>query len=122
MGRKSKLTPSMQKQIVQYIENGNTYERSCLLCGITYATFYNWQKQGEQAKSGKYFDFFNAVKKAEQGFIAHNVKIIMDAAENTWQAAAWLLERKYPGEFGRREHIHIDNKLDEVVKAFRDIK
>ncbi len=32
-----------------------------------------------------------------------NIKKIRE--DSSWQSAAWLLERQYPGEFGRRENI-----------------
>ena len=56
------------------------------------------------------------IKKAEAKFIAWNEQQIMSAAKKgNWQAAAWLLERKYPDEFGRRERQEI--KISAEIKA-----
>ena len=39
-----------------------------------------------------------------------NIKKIRE--DGSWQSAAWLLERQYPGEFGRREKVNIDGSLN----------
>lgn len=121
MGRPCKLTPELQGEICQYIAGGNTFERACILVGIHRVTFMRWRNKGQIAKSGKFCDFCNAVKRAEEQFKAHNIDLIQQAANKQWQAAAWLLERKYPEEFGRREKIEVSNKLDELVEEFRKI-
>ena len=34
-----------------------------------------------------------------------NIGLIQKAAEKTWQASAWWLERRYNEEYGKRERI-----------------
>lgn len=48
-GRKSKLTPALQKQIVKLLEQGNSVEDVCSQVGITDRTYYNWREKGESA-------------------------------------------------------------------------
>ena len=102
MGRKTKLTPEVQDLICQAIRAGNYARVAAAYAGITEATYYNWLKRGETAKSGLYFDFFEAVKKAEADAQTRNVAIIQQAAKKTWQAAAWWLERKFPNDWGKQ--------------------
>ena len=64
-------------------------------------TFTNWKRRGEKETAGLYFGFLGAVKKAEVQAIARNVTVIQTAARDSWQAAAWWLERKHPQEWGR---------------------
>lgn len=107
MGRPSKLTPETQLRIVQGISMGATYEHAAQYGGIAYNTFNEWMKKGEAARSGKYRDFYEAVKKAEgQAVIGWLAKIEKAASDGTWQAAAWKLERRYPKEYGRQVHKH----------------
>lgn len=123
-GRPSKLTEELQKEICTYIEQGNTYDRACRLAGISDSIFYDWKAKGEKDKSGKYSEFSEAVKKAGDVFKAWNIAIIMKAAQDsTWQAAAWLLERKYPEEFGRRDRVAIsmDSQLAKYAEGFDSI-
>jgi len=47
---------------------------------------------------------------------ARNVGIIKTAAETTWTAAAWWLERRRPADFGKRErHEHTGPGGAEIV-------
>lgn len=111
VGRRSKLTAQLQKKICEQIEEGNTFDRACRLCNISDRIFYKWREQGKEAKRGKFFQFFQAVKRAEERFIAWHLKVIKDAAEaGTWQAAAWILERKYFEEFGRKDRHEVTGK------------
>mgnify|MGYP000317333076 CR=1 FL=1 len=43
---------------------------------------------------------------------------IMDASGDSWQAAAWLLERKYPQEYAKAQRI-MDTTDTAVLKAPR---
>jgi len=124
MGRLSKLTPELQKEICGYISVGNTFERSCILANIAEKTFYIWKSKGRESKNGKYVQFLQAVKKAEEEFKRHHIANIAKASDKgIWQASAWLLERKYPEEFGRREKIDVHSeRLEEAIEAFRGIK
>lgn len=64
-------------------------------------------------------DFAEQVKRAEaKGKIKHLKRI--DGAD-AWQASAWMLERKYPQEFGRkfREDPAADHKPNEQPSTFR---
>ena len=101
-GRPSKLTPETQEKIVNAIRLSATYELASSYAGISYATFNNWMKRGSEAKSGEFFEFFNAVKTAEgEGAISSLIKIEQAAKDGAWQAAAWKLERRYPASYGR---------------------
>lgn len=74
--------------------------------GIDPDTYYRWLRQGEQQQSGAYRSFHDAVKKAmaegEQALLA---RIQMAANEGTWQAAAWILERRHRERWGRSVEV-----------------
>ncbi len=106
VGRKTKLDEKRLKKVVDGITAGLPYDTACALAGITYQTFLNWMRAGEAAESGKFFEFFEAVKKAEA--IAESVHIanIKNAGKSgVWQADAWMLERRYPQKWGKKEQI-----------------
>lgn len=118
-GRPSKATPKRMQEVIKGITAGLPYDTSCALAGIHYTTFNNWMKAGESAVSGKFFKFFEDVKKAEA--IAESVHIAeikkaaagrkadttkgLEAKEGIWQASAWLLERRYPQKWGKKEQV-----------------
>jgi hypothetical protein len=103
MARQSKLTPETQKKIVDAIAEGNYLETAAAIGGVTYTTLNNWMKKGEQASSGAYVEFLEAVKKAEAEAEALRVSRINRAGRaGNWQADAWYLERRYPDRWGKR--------------------
>ncbi len=106
MGRKTKLNDARVKKVVDGISAGLPYDTACALAGITYQTFLNWMRAGEAAESGKFFEFFEEVKKAEAIAEAVHIKNIKKAGnDGIWQADAWMLERRHPEKWGRREQI-----------------
>jgi len=127
-GRKTKLTPTLCDQLCKHIENGNYAKTACLLVGISEETYYKWKKKGEESKSGKYVEFLESIKKAEKKADAKLVSIILAASEKhpmNWTAAAWLLERRNPEEWGNREELDITHHtgfddLGEAIKSSRE--
>ena len=125
-----RLTPDLEAGIAGSVRKGLPNKVACRVAGIGETTFYNWLKRGATAKSGKFYRFWQLLKEAEVDFMASNLAVIQRAANDprvttrervrqnpdgsvvrettrvtkppTWQPAAWLLERKFPGEFGRR--------------------
>lgn len=102
-GRPTKLTPDIQVKLVQAIKAGNYFNVACEYVGIDYRTFRNWMKKGEESKSGQYFQFFHAIKKAEAEAETRMVAIWQNAMKDDWKAAATFLERKYPDRWGRKD-------------------
>lgn len=107
MARKSKLTPETQQKITEAIELGATYELAANYGGVAYNTFNEWMKAGEDAPAGVKREFYEAVKEAEgRAAVKWLAKIEKAASEGNWQAAAWKLERRYPGDYGRTRTEH----------------
>jgi transposase len=115
MGRPSKLTPEVQEKICNAIRAGNYYEAACAYAGIGYSTFRAWIVKGENAKSGKYREFLEAIKKAECEAEVRLVAMWQKHMPENWQAIATFLERRYPDRWGR-------NRLDVNMKHSGDIE
>ena len=107
MGRPSKLTPERQEKLVEAIQAGNYYTSACAYAEIAYSNFRQWMIKGEAEESGKYRDFHEAIKKAEAAAELRNVGVIQQAGIDTWQAAAWWLERRYPDRWGKQERLDL---------------
>jgi hypothetical protein len=104
-GRSTKLTPAVQKVIVDGIAAGVPRKFAAMRAGIDESTFHFWVRKGRRAKRGPHFQFFQSVKKAEADAIARNVALVQKAASKSWQASAWWLERRHPEEFGRKDNL-----------------
>lgn len=131
-GRPPKLTKATVDQICLYIENGNTNKDAVLLCGLTESAFYQWKERAmrlkDQGRLGRveneiYLYLVESLKKAESKFRAYHISNINAASKSQWQASAWMLERRYPGEYGRRG-IEIEvpvkpaDEAEEVVRIY----
>lgn len=101
--------------ITKAIRAGLARAQAAALAGISQRTFMRWVKRGNQAGSGPYFEFCQAQKKAEAEFIGQMLTTIVaigmgkyDADRPpVWTALAWTLERRFPGQFGRRDETTI---------------
>lgn len=100
-GRPTKLTLEVQEKICDAIKGGNHQVVAAAYAGIGESTYYAWLERGVKNKSGEYVEFVEAVKKAQADAETRNVLLIQTAAKETWTAAAWWLERKYPDRWGR---------------------
>jgi transposase len=113
MARKPKLTPELIAQIETALQGHSTVVATCDMMGITEESFYRWKREGEAASSGIKREFYETVKRAQgMSRVLLTSKI---AADPSWQAKAWLLERMYPKEYGRRQliaHAGADGESD----------
>ena len=83
----------------------------------TFSMWRNHPKTENQSKLSK------ALKKADAEREAALVMRIMRASDDTWQAAAWLLERRYPERYAKPVRPVEDTgaaRDDERIKGFID--
>ena len=107
MGRPLKLTPETTQRIVEAVELGATWERAADAAGVGASTLGLWRRRGE-AGEVPYSAFLAALKKAESAGVERALRVIREAAEGgAWQASAWLLERRYPADYGRRSEVSV---------------
>lgn len=102
MGRPSKLTRTVQARIVEALEGGNTRRAAAAAAGVDASTMRRWMKRGEDGDTD-FRAFCAAVKKAESVCQKRCLDLINSAAAaGKWQAAAWVLERRWPESWARR--------------------
>jgi hypothetical protein len=122
----TKLTPARTKQLSKLIAAGMSLEAASYACDITPQTFFGWMRKGREQPSGIYYDFFLAIKKAQafcEAKCLEQLKI-----DPRWPRWAWLLERKFPDRWGRREPRERPPKaeppmmsMDEAAQTARDV-
>lgn len=139
-GRPTKLTADVEKRLVWALQMGSTYAHACQYAGIGYSTFRAFMTRGEAEKErlekgGKadgamarkerpFLEFWEAIKSAEGRMVVQQLMTIENASKESWQAAAWKLERRYPKEYGRQmitiTHEEADVSLmnDEELAAY----
>jgi hypothetical protein len=103
MARPSKLTPALEKAILAAVARGMGYDRAAAACGIDRGTFRVWRECNPA--------FSIALEKAEAaGEDACLARIEQAGMSGVWKADAWLLERRYPERYGRRETVKVVNE------------
>lgn len=97
------MTPDVQEGLVAMLRAGNYVEVACRAVGVPRRTFDEWMQRGKSGKPAdvEYREFRERVAKARAMGEARNVAAIAAAAQQSWQAAAWLLERQHPERWGR---------------------
>jgi transposase len=127
VGRRSRLTPTVRNPIVRTLASGCYRQTAAEVAGVGKSTLYRWLEQGEHdfedGRTTPYRELWEATKKAEADAEVEAIELIREAATRSWQAAAWLLERKYPDRWGRRarlDHRHDAQPRREVVEIPND--
>lgn len=99
-GRKTKYTEDTLAAIEKALKLGMTRRDSCVYGGIDDSTFCDWMNDRPE--------FNELVQKAETYAKLSRVERIEKAGKKgTWQADAWMLERKYANEFAQRLVVQI---------------
>src|SRR3954447_15194950 len=93
-GRPSKRTPATRGRILELVREGLSLKAAALGARVSYSTLMAWQAQEP--------GFASELEWAENDAICEQVGLIKRAArKGSWQAAAWLLERRHPDQFAR---------------------
>jgi transposase len=122
MVRPCKLTPDIQQKIGDGISLGLTYALAANSAGVTYQTFNQWMQRGKNSTSGAYFKFFKYITKCNADAAKALLERLNEAAHSgNCQICMWILERRFPDEFGRRTYKKI-NSISENKNENVDIK
>lgn len=124
-GRKTKLTPETQQRICKALRAGTYRKTAAATAGIGEKTFYTWLARGETENAGAYHYFVEAVQLAEAEGEAHLLATIHAASKLDWRAASWILERKYPDRWGRRDALAMTGTMEhagEVNHVVSDVE
>jgi hypothetical protein len=103
MARTTKLNPETLDRLVEAVQLGATWEMAAAAAGVDVSTVHRWR-----ADEGN-CELRDRLKAAEAVGALTALRSIRDAAAGgTWQAAAWLLERRYPADYGRRSESRVE--------------
>jgi len=100
-GRPIKLTPLVQRRIVEALERGHFHNFAARYAGIDPDTLARYMIKGEKPDAPAMFrEFHDAVKKAEATYVDDSLQTIRQHED--WRARAWHLERRFPKYFVRQ--------------------
>lgn len=115
MSRKGMHDPTIRAQLLGLVESGVPLSTASRTVGVSAATVQRWIRDGE-ANLSRCDDtgedpspagmFAAELARTHGRVIGTHVARI--AAADDWRADAWLLERRYPAEFGARQVVAVD--------------
>jgi hypothetical protein len=108
-----KRTPEARARILAAVAAGTPYACAARIGGMSAQALRDWRKQDP--------GFADAFAEARAKSIASGVETIRAASKHDWRAAAWLLERRAPEHFGRREEVKHSGTLT-LAQAMADVR
>lgn len=133
-GRPCKLNKELIARFVAAIDSVLFLQSALDIIGISRHTFNGWVRRGKKEanrllnsenianpKEALFVEIYHAHKKATASVETRAVQQIQAAANEHWQAAAWLLERRFPEKWGRdRAEIKaLHQRIAELEKTLR---
>lgn len=102
-GQPTKLTPERQEKMCAIIAATScTIEGAAAAVGVDYSTVKRWRARGMIEESGPYHAFCAAIMRARAKSEPTLAALIASAAKDDWRAAAWILEHRFPDQYGNR--------------------
>jgi hypothetical protein len=97
------MTGEIVDRIVRAVGAGAYLAVAIASAGVPQSTFYDWWKRGADGEPGDapFREMRQRVERARAEGEVRNVGLIAAAAQESWQAAAWMLERSYPDRWAR---------------------
>ena len=117
---KEKLTKDGIKTALRLCRAGLPDCQIAAVLGVSKETYSRWINH---PKTDNQNQLRQQLKKADAEREAELVTRIMRASDDTWQAAAWLLERRYPDRYAKPVRPVEDRSAerdDERIKGYID--
>lgn len=114
MARKSKITPEIINEVKDCIRLGMSYAATAGVIGITPDTFYNWMAWGKEGKT-PYAPLYGSVREAEAYLMQDCLLKLRKAADlGNLENIRFILERRFPAEWGKKDNININQKTESL--------
>ena len=142
-----KLNRRRRKILFDALALGMTRKAACALAGISTRVFSDYMQNGQDCTLTKYYHFRRRVKAIEAqrqldalqvialagagGYKTKKTKLKMGGKQGyefektistlapQWHAAAWFLERKLKGDWGR-DKVHDDKSAEEFAREVKE--
>lgn len=116
MGRPSKLNRQVQEQICEHLRAGAHRRFAASMVDLDESMLSRWYHRGAGEERGIYREFFLAVNKAEAEFATTGVEMLRTAAAKNPKIMQFVLSRRFPSEFGRRDNIEHEDPEDKAAQ------
>lgn len=105
-GRPTLLNETRQAALLKAIEQGMPLKQAAAIAGMSYDTLNHWQNRGaNESAPEQYRQFCQLLRHSQAVAMQVHLTSICDSAKRDWRAAAWMLERRFPEDFGRQQQL-----------------
>src|SRR5579859_7025862 len=118
MPRPPRLTPAVATMILNNLAAGASVEVAAAAAGVGSTTVYTWKARGQRESTGRYREFWEALRAREAQVQLSLAATVRQAMPTDWRAAAWMLERRWPNDWGRHDKVTlIRAEVDRLARA-----
>lgn len=123
VGCPSKFTEEVKEKLLYAISKGAPYELACDYAGITYSCLKEWKIKGDSEKYPEFAAFLAKLKEARGQTALVWLEKIDEAMAQSWQAAAWKLERRFYKYYSNHaQMIEQEERLKKLEAKFNGDK
>jgi hypothetical protein len=115
VARPTKLTAEVQQQICEHLKAGLFRRAAAGLVGVDEQTVSRWYHRGASEQRGLYREFYVAVNRAEAEFMQGATETLQAAATTNPKHVQWLLSRRFPELYGRRDNVDAKSPEDQAA-------
>ena len=115
-GRNPGFSEAQITALETVLQTHPSIKTACIVNGIRPSTVHDWLNKADEGGTNAevYSTFANRIRAAIELGKLSKVQTIQKAALRTdspdWRAAAWLLERTHPDEFGQRDTLDVKHR------------
>ncbi len=96
-----------REELLTNLREGMSIQAACALSGISRATYYMWMEKDEEWAEEVEF-----AKRFAEPVLLSRIKSCA-AERGEWRAYAWILERRWPQEWGPKQEIEINQTTND---------
>ena len=96
-----------REELLTNLREGMSIQAACALSGISRATYYMWMEKDEEWAEEVEF-----AKRFAEPVLLSRIKSCA-AERGEWRAYAWILERRWPNEWGPKQEIEINQTTND---------
>lgn len=118
------LTLTQRRAILKALSESLPIKFAAEAAGISDRTVYHFLANGRKGTDPVAVQFVQDLKKATAKGVWSRLREIIKATKKSWQAAAWLCERRHPEHFGtdRKELRELKRQVEELLTEVRSLR
>jgi transposase len=103
------------RRVVKFLEEGLPYNIVAKYLGVKMTTVELWLRKGQENHNESYRKFYKLCSSAESKAQRELLKKLRQHEDNDWRVPAWMLERRWPDQWGKRDALKAELRVSSNV-------